>query len=67
MNEYSVDDEKELYEGLVESEGGEVPGAHWLEADSLVVKGLITLGPARGPENAWKRAELVELKQEWRA
>lgn len=51
---------KELLDEILECEGAEVYEYDWPYAEELVRTNFITLGPARGPDNAWRRAELVE-------
>lgn len=50
--------ESQLLELIRSTDGAELYRDDWHTAERLVKKGLITLGPARGPKNAWRRAEL---------
>ena len=51
-------EEQTLWEMIVDYSGAEIHKEDWPIAERLVAKELITLGPARGPSNEWKRAEL---------
>lgn len=43
---------------IKETDGMEVHQEDWHLVESLKIKGYITLSGARGPEKAWKRAEI---------
>lgn len=52
--------EAELLEGIKASDGAEIHRDDWPIAEALVARrGLIRLGPARGPNRDWRRAEVV--------
>ena len=46
-------------EAIAENDGAEIPREQWPLAEVLVKRGLITLGPARGPGGDWRRAEIA--------
>jgi hypothetical protein len=50
---------QEWLEIITECDGAEVPQGDWKVVEELVDAGLVVLGSARGPERAWRRAELV--------
>jgi hypothetical protein len=54
-----VEEDKKLFESIKATDGAEIHQHDWLKAERLVRLGLITLGPARGPNNMWRRAEVV--------
>ena len=53
-------DAKELYKGIQMCDGFEVEKDSWHVAEELEKAGLITFGPARGPNKAFRRAELID-------
>lgn len=58
------DDTEELFESIASTDGAEIHKDQWALAEKLVGEGKITLGPARGPDKAWRRAELVKEEEE---
>lgn len=54
--------EAQLLQYIIECQGAEIYRDDWHTAERLAEKGRITLGPARGPKKAWRRAELVDKK-----
>ena len=50
---------QEWLETITDCDGAEVQKAAWDIVGELVEAGLVSLGPARGPERLWRRAELV--------
>ena len=52
-------DAQEWLDCIIECDGAEVQQAAWPTVQELVRAGIVTLGPARGPEKLWRRAILV--------
>lgn len=53
-----------MLDAIKETNGAEIQIDDWPVAEALAQRGLITLGPARGPFRAWRRAELVNQEAE---
>lgn len=49
-----------MYEMIVDCDGAEIHRDEWPAAERLVKSGHITLGEARGPGKAFRRARLTE-------
>lgn len=49
-----------LMKAIIVCDGYEVHVEDWDLAEELVKRGLITLGPARGPDKNWRRAEVAK-------
>ena len=52
---------QEWLEVITDCDGAEVQEGAWKIVGELVDAGLVTLGSARGPEAAWRRAKLIEV------
>lgn len=54
-------EQKELFEAMMETDGMECPEPWWEDAEALVKAGLASLSSARGPEKNWKRLTPLRL------
>jgi hypothetical protein len=52
--------QQDILDAAYQCDGIEVHEMDWLEAGQLVEQGLAVLGPARGPDQEWKRLELTD-------
>lgn len=52
--------EQEMLAIIKSTDGAEVPQEDWGVCERLMTKGYITFGAPRGPDNRWRRAEVVE-------
>ncbi len=58
MNRPLSEEAQEWLAIIIECDGAEVPEGDWPDVEELVRAGRVSLGSARGPHKAWKRATL---------